>query len=47
MRTGLNDKVLSEPVLQPGDLPIETDSISRVEIRSAIESLDWKPDWDE
>lgn len=38
---------LSEPVLQPGDLPIKTDSISRVEIRSAIESLDWKPDWDE
>lgn len=37
---------LNEPVLQPEDLPIKTHNISRAEIRSAIERLDWKPDWD-
>lgn len=37
---------LNERFLQPGDLTIKTDSISRVEIRSAIESFDRKPEWD-
>lgn len=37
---------LNEPVLQPEDLLIKTHNISRAEIRSAIERLDWKPDWD-
>ena len=56
-RTGRNDKAdeqpalshspsLNERFLQPGDLTIKTDSISRVEIRSAIESFDRKPEWD-